>query len=51
MAVESRDFQNARRVLDRLGLHCWRFVWPVFECPQESRPVKAPDMLRMTMSM
>ena len=22
-----------------------RFVWPVSECPQESRPVKAPELL------
>jgi hypothetical protein len=41
-AVESRDFQNARRVLDRLGSHCRRLVWPVSECPEETRPVKAP---------
>jgi hypothetical protein len=31
-------------VRDRLGSKCWRFVWPVSECPQESRPVKAPTL-------
>jgi len=44
-AEKSWDFQNARRVLGRPGSYCWRFVWPVSECPQESRPVKGPDTI------
>ena len=39
-----------RWVRRRVGLDLmWRFVWPVSECPQESRPVKEPDPHQMEM--
>ena len=40
--MESRDFGNGRCLRCRIGCIPRRFVWPVSECPQESRPVKAP---------
>ena len=36
---------NVRWVRRRIGsVKMWRFVWPVAECLEASRPVKAPNI-------